>query len=233
LESLPLPDWTIGVIVGSVLTELIPLALVVALSPLSIIPAVLVLHAPRPRPTGVAFLVGWLLGLAALTSIFLEVSNLLGGLGGKPPGWASWLRVVVGAALIAIGIYRWLTRKRSAHTPGWMQRMGKLTPVTAVAAATAMTVVNPKVLFICAAAGLAIGSAGLDATDAWVAVAWYVAVAGSTVAIPILAYTVSGDRLDEPLRRLKDWMERQHATLVAAILVVIGVLVLYKGIHGL
>ena len=42
------------------LTELIPLALVVALSPLSIIPAVLVLHTPRPRPTGLAFLpAGW------------------------------------------------------------------------------------------------------------------------------------------------------------------------------
>jgi hypothetical protein len=83
-----------------VLTELIPLALVVALSPLSIIPAVLVLHTPRPRPTGLAFLAGWLLGLAALTAIFLEVSNLLGGLGDKPPPWASWLRIVVGALLI-------------------------------------------------------------------------------------------------------------------------------------
>jgi hypothetical protein len=89
------------------------------------------------------------------------------------------------------------------------------------------------VLFICAAAGLAIGTAGLRGSNVWLAVVWYVAVAGSTVAIPILAYAVSGDRLDESLRRLKDWMERQHATLVAAILVVIGLLVLYKGIHGL
>jgi hypothetical protein len=38
----------------AVLAELIPLALVVALSPLSIIPAVLVLHSPTP-PTGLAF----------------------------------------------------------------------------------------------------------------------------------------------------------------------------------
>jgi threonine/homoserine/homoserine lactone efflux protein len=217
-----------------VLTELIPLALVVALSPLSIIPAVLVLHTPRPRPTGLAFLAGWLIGLAALTAIFLEVSSLLGGLGDKPPGWASWLRIVVGAALIVFGVYRWLTRKKSAHTPGWIQRLSKLTPVRAAAAAVALTVVNPKVLFICAAAGLAIGTAGLDtATNVWIAVAWYVAVAGSTVAIPILAYAVSGDRLDESLTRLKDWMERQHAALVAAILIVIGLLVLYKGIHGL
>ena len=214
------------------LTELIPLALVVALSPLSIIPAVMVLSAPRPRPTGLAFLAGWLIGLAALTAIFLEVSDLLGNFD-KPPPWASWLRIVVGAALIVFGIYRWAMRKRSAHTPGWMQSLGKLTPVRAGAAGLALTVVNPKVLFMCAAAGLAIGTAGLGRSHVWLPVVWYVVVAGSTVAIPILAYAVSGDRLDEPLRRLKDWMERQHAVLVAAILIVIGLLVLYKGIHGL
>ena len=219
--------------IGSVLTELIPLALVVALSPLSIIPAVLVLHTPRPRPTGLAFLIGWLIGLAALTAIFLTVSSLAGGLGNKPPGWASWLRIVVGGALIVFGIYRWLTRKRSAHTPGWMRSLSTITPTRAALTAAALTVLNPKVLFICAAAGLAVGTAGLDDSHAWLAVAWYVAVAGSTVAAPILAYAVSGDRLDGPLARLKDWMERQHATLVAGILIVIGLLVLYKGIHGL
>ena len=163
---------------GSVLTELIPLALVVALSPLSIIPAVLVLHTPRPRPTGLAFLAGWLVGLAALTAIFVEVSNLMGGLGDKPPGWASWLRVVVGAALIVFGVYRWLTRKRSEHTPRWMQSMSKLTPLRAAGMAAVLTVANPKVLFICAAAGLAIGTAGLGSTGVWIAEIWYVIVAG-------------------------------------------------------
>ena len=218
---------------GSVLIELIPLALVVALSPLSIIPAVLVLHTPRPRPTGLAFLAGWLVGLAALTTIFLAVSGLVGGLGGKPPSWASWLRIVVGVALIVFGIYRFLTRKKSAHVPKWLSSMSKLTPVRAGAAGFALTIVNPKVLFICAAAGLAIGTTGLEGTRLWLAVLWYVVVAGSTVALPILAYAVSGDRLDAPLTRLKNWMEDQHAVLVAAILVVIGLLVLYKGIHGL
>jgi threonine/homoserine/homoserine lactone efflux protein len=217
---------------GSVLTELIPLALVVALSPLSIIPAVLVLHTPRPRPTGLAFLVGWLVGLAGLTIIFLELANLVVDLN-QPPRWASWVRIVVGTALIVFGLYRWLLRKRSTHTPGWMQSLGKLTPARAGAASVALAVVNPKVLFMCAAAGLAIGTAGLGNNHVWLPVIWYVAAAGSTVAIPILAYAVSGDRLDEPLKRLKDWMERRHAVLVAGILVVIGVLVLYKGIHGL
>ncbi len=118
--------------------------------------------------------------------------------------------------------------------PGWMTRMSSLSPGKAAMTAAALTVANVKVLFICAAAGLAIGSAGLDSPSVWIAVGWYVAVAGSTVALPILGYAVSGERLDPPaLNRLKDWMERQHAVLVAAILVVIGLLVLYKGIHGL
>ena len=218
---------------GSVLTDLVPLALVVALSPLSIIPAVLVLDTPRPRPAGLAFLTGWLLGLAVLTTIFVEVSSLAGGMREKPPGWASWLRLVVGVALIVFGLYRWFTRHRSAHTPKWMSSMSKFTPVRAGLTAVMLTVVNPKVLFICAAAGLAIGTSGLRAPGTWAAEAWYVAFAGSTVAIPILAYAVAGERLDEPLAKLRDWMERQHATLVAAILIVIGVMVAYKGIHAL
>lgn len=218
---------------GSILTELIPLGLIVALSPLTIIPAVLVLHAPGPRPTGLAFAAGWIIGLAVLTGVFLSVSNLIGGIGEKPPSWASWLRIVLGVALVAFGGYRWATRKKSEHMPGWMTRMSSLSPGKAGVTAAALTVANVKVLFICAAAGLAIGSAGLDSPSVWVAVGWYVAVAGSTVALPILGYAVSGERLDPALNRLKDWMERQHAVLVAAILVVIGLLVLYKGIHGL
>jgi threonine/homoserine/homoserine lactone efflux protein len=97
----------------------------------------------------------------------------------------------------------------------------------------ALAVVNPKVLFICAAAGLAIGTEGIGSPRAWLAVAYFVAIAASSVALPVLAYAVSGDRLDAALSRLKDWMERHNAALMAGILVVIGLLVLYKGIHAL
>ena len=94
--------------------------------------------------------------------------------------------------------------------------------------------VNPKVLFICAAAGLAIGTAGLRAPAVWSAELWYVAGRRARRWRSRSSPTRwQADRLDEPLARLKDWMERQHATLVAVILVVIGLLVLYKGIHGL
>lgn len=217
---------------GSVLTELAPLALVIALSPLSIIPAVLALHTDRPRPTGLAFLAGWLLGLAALVSIFVVGSGLVGSLD-EPPGWASWVRIAIGAALIVFGGFKWATRAKSEHSPAWMRKLSGLTPGRAAVTAAVLAVVNPKVLFICIAAGVAIGTAGIGHVQAWWAMIAFVLIAGSTVILPILAYAVSGERLSAPLTRLKEWMEHQHATLMAAILIIIGVMVVYKGFHGL
>lgn len=215
------------------MVELLPLALVITISPLSIIPAVLVLHAPHPRPTSLAYLAGWLLGLTGLTAIFIGVSDMLGGLRQSPPAWASWLRIAVGALLIVFGIIRWLTRHGHDHMPAWMRSLTTVKPARAAVTGAALTVINPKVLFICAAAGLEIGADALGVAGTVLSGAVFVGVAASSVAVPILAYAAAGDRLDAPLERLKQWMEKHNAALVAVILVLIGLLVLYKGIHQL
>jgi Sap, sulfolipid-1-addressing protein len=217
---------------GSVLTKLVPLGLVIALSPITVIPAVLVLHAPRPRPAGLAFLGGWVLGLVALTAAFVGASDLLGGLHQTPPTWASWLRVVLGLALIAFGIYRWLTRHRHTKTPAWLRSFSKLTPVRAGVTGAALGL-RPEVLILCAAAGLAIGTSGMGVAAGWICGAVFVVVSASTVAIPILGYVGAGDRLDDALERLKVWMEENHGAIMAVILVVIGLIVVYNGIHAL
>ncbi len=220
-------DWS------SVLTKLVLLGLVIALSPITVIPAVLVLHAPRPRPASLAFLGGWLLGLAALTAAFIAASDLLGELREAPPTWASWTRVVLGSALIAFGIFRLLTRHRQTDPPRWMRPFAKLTPFRAGLVGAVLAPVRPEVLIVCATAGLAIGTGGFSDAGAWLMGAAFVAISASTVAIPILAYASAGDRLDDRLTRLKDWMERNHAALEGAIMVVIGLMVLYNGIHAL
>lgn len=218
---------------GSVLTGLVPLGLVVALSPITVIPAVLVLQAPRPRPSGLAFLAGWLFGLAALTALCVSATGLHGGLHRSAPNWASWVRVVLGSVLILFGIYRWLTRHHHTDSPAWMRTFSTIGPARAAITGTALVLVRPDVLFICVPAGLAIGASGLDLADRWTAAAFFVVVAASTVAIPILAYAAAGHRLDDTMSRLKDWMEKNNAALMATILIVIGVMVLYNGIHAL
>jgi len=216
-----------------VLATVIPLALVVSVSPLSVIPAVLVLQTPRPRPTGLAFLGSWLVGLIALTAAFVASSDALSGLHGKPPTWAAWTRVVLGSALIAFGIYRWLTRKGHTESPKWMRSFATLTPARAAAIGLALTAVRVEVLTMCALAGLAIGSGNLGTTGQLFTGAIYVAVAASTVAIPVLAYVAAGHRLDDAMTQLKEWMEKNNAAMLAGVLVLIGGMVLYHGIDAL
>lgn len=217
----------------SLLATLIPLALVVSISPLSVIPAVLVLQTPRPRPTGLAFLGGWLLGLVALTAGFIASSDALSGLHDKPPAWASWTRVVLGLALIGFGIYRWLTRQGHTESPKWMRSFETLTPARALAIGLALVVVRVEVLTMCALAGLAIGSGNLGHPGELITGGIYVAIAASTVAIPVLAYVAAGHRLDDAMARLKGWMERNNAAMLAAVLVLIGGMVLYHGVNAL
>ncbi|MCV7101854.1 GAP family protein [Mycobacterium palustre] len=214
-------------------TGLVPLGLVISLSPLTIIPAVLVLQAPRPRPSGLAFLGGWLASLAALTALSVAASGLLGGLDKSPPRWSSWLRVVFGSLLICYGIAKWLRRQGHGESPGWMRSFSTITPTRAGAMGAALAVVRPDVSLICVPAGLAIGGSGLGAAGDWLAAAFFVAVAASSVAIPILAYAAAGDRLDDTMARLKVWMDENNAALLAAVLVVIGAMILYHGIDAL
>lgn len=215
------------------LTGLVPLALVIAISPLSIIPAVLVLQAPRPRPSSLAFLAGWLFGLAALTALFVAGSGVLGGMHKSPPTWASWLRLALGSALIVFGIYRWLTRHRHTESPAWMRSFATISPTRAGITGLALVVVRFEVLVMCLVAGLAIGTSQLSVAGELICAAFFVAVSASTVATPVLAYAAAGHRLDDTLARLKDWMEKNNAALLAAILVLIGLMVLYNGIQAL
>lgn len=214
-------------------TGLIPLGLVISLSPLTVIPAVLVLQAPRPRPSGLAFLGGWLFSLAALTALSVAASGLLGGLDKAPPRWSSWLRVVLGSLLIVYGIVKWFTRHGHSESPGWMRSFSTITPTRAGLMGAALAAVRPDVALICVPAGLAIGGSGLGAGGDWLAAAFFVAVAASSVAVPILAYAAAGNRLDDTLVRLKDWMDKNNAALLAAVLVVIGAMILYHGIDAL
>lgn len=215
------------------LTKLVALAAVIALSPITIIPAVLVLHAPRPRPTSLAFLTGWLLGLLALTAAFVSGSEFLTGFHSTPPKWASWLRVVLGAALLALAGFHWFTRHRHRRMPRWMRSFSTLTPGRAGAIGAALVPLRPEVLILCAAAGLAVGNSTLGAAAQVAAAGLFVVLAASSVAVPVVAYVAAGDRLDATLQRLKAWMEANHDAMMAVILFLIGLVVLYNGIRML
>ena len=66
-----------------------------------------------------------------------------------------------------------------------------------------------------------------------VAVVAFSLLAAAAVLAPLALNTVLGDRVLVPLGRAKDWLVANSATVMAAVLVVIGLLLVVKGIRGL
>ena len=124
----------------------------------------------------------------------MAISNALDGLN-RQPTWAPHLRIVIGAALILFGLYRWFTRNRSAHTPGWLTSMTSIGPGAPSSPPWCWPWSTQGVVHVRrSGSGNRLG--GLGATGAWTADVVFTAVAASSVALPVLAYLIAGEKLD-------------------------------------
>ena len=60
----------------------------------------------------------------------------------------------------------------------------------------------------------------------------FTVIAASTVAVPVIAYLVAADKMRGPLDRLKAWLQANNATVMAVLILVIGVVLIGKGVGG-
>lgn len=65
--------------------------------------------------------------------------------------------------------------------------------------------------------------AGLTFGNEAVALLIFVAIAASTVAIPVIGYPIVGERADEAFSNAKDWLIQNNSVVMAVLLLVFGV----------
>lgn len=215
---------------GSVIGDLLPLAVGVAVSPIPIIAAILMLLGRHARTTGLGFATGWLVGIVVATVVFVTIG---GAVGSQDSSSSGWIKVGLGVALLGVGIREWRNRNAEASTPKWMSAIDRLRPFAAMGIGFALAAVNPKNLVMCAAAGITIGTADLSVGSEIAAVALFSVLAATTVVIPVVAYQVAAPHLRDPLARLKVWLEANNATVMAVLILVIGVALIGKGIGAM
>jgi hypothetical protein len=216
--------------VNGVIGEILPLALGVAVSPIPIIAAILMLFSPRASSTSTGFLLGWIVGIVVATAVFVLLAGSIFTDSGQSAG-PSWTKIGIGALLVSLGLRQF--RGRHEHkTPKWMSAIDTLTFGKSTGLGFLLAAVNPKNLLMAAAAGVAIGAAALSVGGDIVAVAVFTVLAASTVAVPVIAYLVARERMRRPLDAMKRWLEQNNATVMAVLLLVIGVVLIGKGISG-
>jgi len=223
--------------VGAVIGDLLPLALGIAISPIPIIATILMLLAPRAGGASAGFLLGWVGGIVIATTLFIVLAGGadLGGDDG-PSVAASWIKIGLGVLLLLLAARQWRARPASgevAELPGWMSAIDSFTVVKGLGLGFVLSAVNPKNLLMAVAAGATIGSGDISVGEEAVAVAVFTVIAASTVATPVLAYLVARDRMRHPLDLLKGWLQVNNGTVMGVLLVVIGFVLIGKGVGGL
>jgi len=221
---------------GQVVGDLLPAAVAVALNPgaLAILP--LLLGAPRARTTGLAFTVGWVIGLAGLcTGVALVFEEVARGDDG-PSTAASWVKVVVGAAFLALAVKSWRGRPRGDEAvapPAWLAGIESTGQRRALGLGLVLSAVNPKNLALVATAGASIGDGGLSDTEALLAILAFV-VLGSGVVVGLTAFHLMAPRRAErPIAALRSFIDAHGTVLVLVVLVLLGANLLGDGLAGL
>lgn len=222
---------------GEVIGDLLPLAVGVAISPIPIIAAILMLLSKRAAQTSTGFLLGWLVGILAVTVIMLIVVGQAGDTSsGQPSTISSVIKIALGALLVLMAGKQWRGRPKAGETgtmPKWMSAIESFTFAKAAGLGVVLSAVNPKNLIMCVGAGTTIGAAHLSGGQATVAVAVFTVIAASTVAVPVIAYLAARARMAGPLDSLRGWLTQNNATVMAVLLLVIGAAMIGKGIGAL
>jgi len=216
--------------IGAVL----PLGVVVSISPIPIIAVVLMLATPRARLNGPAFVLGWIIGLGALgTLILLLSSGADASEDGEPAGWVAWLKLALGVLSLLVAFRQWRGRHAAKEEPKWMHAIDEFTPVKALGMAVLLSAVNPKNLLLTVAAAAAIAETGISGGEQELALAVFVVIGTLGPGIPVALYFLMGKRSERMLEGLKSWMTTNNAAIMAVLMLVIGAKLLGDGLAGL
>ncbi|MFJ2667067.1 GAP family protein [Nocardia fluminea] len=217
---------------GSVIGGLLPLAVGVAISPIPIIAAILMILSKNAGGAAKGFAVGWVAGILVVTGVMTLLAGTLGGTDSEPSTGASIVKIILGVALVVLAVIQWQERSQT-EVPGWMKAIDTLTPVKALGLGALLSGVNPKNLLLCVSAGVAIGAGGLSAGGDVIAIVVFTLLASVTVLAVVLGYMLAAGKLGPMLDSLRQWLQLNNHAVMAIVLLIMGAVVVGKGIGGL
>ncbi|WP_157000838.1 GAP family protein [Agromyces laixinhei] len=219
---------------GEVIGGILPLALGVAISPVPIIAAILMLLSPKAKGTSVGFMLGWVLGIVVAVVVFTLLASVIPE---QDPDAsnpiAGVIKLLLGAGLLFLALRQWRGRPKAgeaAALPKWMSAIDTMTTMRGAVLGFLLSAVNPKNLLMAAGAGVIIGTGGLSGGEITLSIVVFTIIAACSVAVPVIAYLLASAKMAAPLESLRGWLVQNNATVMAVLLLVIGVVLIGKGI---
>jgi threonine/homoserine/homoserine lactone efflux protein len=223
---------------GTELGELFVGATAVAISPVPIVAAILILFSAHARRNGIFYLLGWLLGLLIVLGIVLLLpgnrdfsrSAALLVTGG------ALLRITVGLFFLAAAFVIWLRRPKTGQPhpmPAWTEKLTEISGIQALLLAVGLAVINPKNLAVAVSLLLSLLETGAGPRESRLVLLVFVALGSVTVAVPVIYRLAAGKRADQHLQTWKEWLIYHNASVMCVLFILMGMLIFGKGMGGL
>ena len=216
--------------------DLLPLALVVTVSPINIVAAILLLFSKRPIANAAIYLLGFVLGVAAMLSGITALADAIGiAPGSERSQGASALLLALGLVLIVVGVRKVSHRRgleQEPDQPRWMKGIDDFGAGRSFLVGASVGALNPKNIAVAFATAVIVATAQLPVGQQVGVIAIYTLIASLGVATPIVAALALGDRSESVLSSWRQWLDRNSGTVMAVIFLFFGVLLLGKGISG-
>lgn len=212
--------------------HLLPLAVAVAISSVPIMAVLLILLSPTPRNSSIAYLAGWVLGIAALAVAFSVGAAAFPATEKRHPDFTFALaQIVIGLSLEAFALALWRRSDRNAtqEMPKWLRVVGAVRPWQAFGFAFALNL-RPKALLLSAAAGVVLTAQPLTVGSWAVALVVYTVISASTIGIPVLYAIVNPASAQPRLEVVRDWILQNNRIITILVMVVIGFVILGNGL---
>jgi threonine/homoserine/homoserine lactone efflux protein len=221
---------------GELLGNLIPIAIVMAISPIPIIAVILMLSSKGALVNTVLFDAGWLFAIIAANALFLLFFSSSSISGDKWTGSASYIiQIVLGALLLLLGVKRFVQRRKGVpeKEPKLLKSIETIRPGKAALFGIAMVILNPKNLVLLLAAFAQVMQTDASTGTNVAALAVFTLVGSLGVLLPLAVYGLAGDRATSTLASWNTWLADNNSAITMYMLLVLGVALLVKGIVGL
>lgn len=214
----------------------IPIGLGIALNPIAIVAGLLILRTAHARRNGIAFFMGWVLGLALLTILGSRLFQLQAA-SPLAVGLPDIVWVAIGTGLLISALLR-VVRGRplpgeEPPLPRWLGLLDQAGVARSAGIGLFLAAVSLRNLALLTAVSSVIGAAGLGWVERGIVIAGFVAVASLGILAPLCVALLSGERADATLARWGDWLTRNVGTITAVVLAAVGLYLLVQGISGL
>lgn len=219
----------------SIIGQVLPEAVGIALSPIPIIGLILMLLSKNARKNSLMFMIGWLGGLAVVAVIVLVLVNagkVTAGESATQTG-VQWGQLLLGIALLFLALRQWRSRPKpgqEATMPKWMATVDSVQPGRALLLGALLSGVNPKNLLLNVAAAGIIAAAATTTVETAVATIVFILIASITIIGPVLYVQIAGERAEKGLNELKSWLTQHNAAIMTVLLLIIGVKLIGSGL---